>query len=68
MNILSILSIPKSVYINLKVFDFKTAIKLPILVSYNTKLIGIKKNTMVIDDSLRFGDIRIGFDGINVVQ
>lgn len=50
MNILSILSIPKSVYINLKVFDFKTAIKLPILVSYNTKLIGIKKDTMVIDD------------------
>lgn len=45
MNIVKILSIPKSVYINLKVFDFKTAIKLPILVSYNTKLIGINKGS-----------------------
>ncbi len=63
-----VLSIIKSIYLNFRVFNYKTAIKLPILVSYNTKLVGIKKNSIVIDDSLRFGDIRIGFGGIDVVQ
>lgn len=68
MNIVKILSIPKSVYINLKVFDFKTAIKLPILVSYNTKLIGVNKGSIVIGDSLRFGKVRIGFGGVDILR
>ena len=50
MRINKLLSILKSIYLNFKIFNYRTAIKLPILVSYNTKLIGIKKDTMVIDD------------------
>lgn len=68
MNIVKILSVPKSVYINLKVFDFKTAIKLSILVSYNTKLIGVNKGSIVIGDSLRFGKVRIGFGGVDILR
>ena len=68
MKINKFLSILKSIYLNFKVFNYERAIKLPILVSYNTKLVGIKKNSIIIDDSLRFGDIRIGFGGIDVVQ
>lgn len=68
MNIVKILSVPKSVYINLKVFDFKTAIKLSILVSYNTKLIGVNKSSIVIGDSLRFGKVRIGFGGVDILR
>lgn len=56
-----VLSIFKSIYLNFKIFNYKTAIKLPILVSYNTKLIGIKKGSIVLDNSIGFGGIRIGF-------
>ena len=68
MKINKLLSILKSIYLNFKVFNYKTAIKLPILVSYNTKLIGIKRNSITVDNSIGFGGIRIGFGGIDVVQ
>lgn len=68
MYINKFLSFLKSIYLNFKVFTYKTAIKLPILVSYNTKLVGIKKDSIVIDNSIGFGGIRIGFGGIDVVQ
>ena len=68
MKINKLLSILKSIYLNFKVFNYKTAIKLPILVSYNTKLIGIKRNSITVDNSIGFGGVRIGFGGIDVVQ
>lgn len=37
-----ILSVPKSFYVSLKYFPFKDAIKLPIMVRYNTVLLGLK--------------------------
>lgn len=37
-----ILSIPKSFYVSLKYFSFKDALKLPILVRYNTVLLNTK--------------------------
>lgn len=36
-----IFSIPKSFYVSLKYFPFKEAIKLPIMVRYNTVLLGL---------------------------
>lgn len=68
MYINKFLSILKSIYLNFKVFNYKTAIKLPILVSYNTKLVGIKKNSIFVDSSIGFGGIKIGVGGIDVVQ
>ena len=38
------------------------------MVSYNTKLIGIKKGSIVLDNSIGFGGIRIGFGGVDIVQ
>ena len=52
MNINKLLSIPKSLYFNLSAFPLKTAIKMPVLVSYKTKLKGIKKNKIIIEITL----------------
>ena len=68
MNIEKFLSILKSIYLNFKVFNYKTAIKLPILVSYNTKLVGIKRNSITVNNSIGLGGIRIGFGGVDLVQ
>lgn len=68
MYINKFLSIIKSIYLNFRVFNYKTAIKLPILVSYDTKLVGIKRNSITIDNSIGFGGIRIGFGGVDIVQ
>ena len=68
MKINKLLSIFKSIYLNFRIFNYKTAIKLPILVSYNTKLVGLKKDSIVVDNSIGVGGIRIGFGGIDIVQ
>ena len=68
MNINKLLSIPKSLYFNLSAFPLKTAIKMPVLVSYKTKLKGIKKNKIIIDAPIKFGLIRIGFGGIDAIM
>ncbi|WP_294368308.1 hypothetical protein [uncultured Clostridium sp.] len=68
MKINKLLSIFKSIYLNFRIFNYKTAIKLPILVSYNTKLVGLKKDSIVVDNSIGFGGTRIGFGGIDIVQ
>jgi len=59
----------KSVYINFKVLPFLQAIKLPILVSYQTRIYGISKKTIEINvPKIRTGMISIGIfersDGI----
>lgn len=61
MNINKLLNIPKSLYFNLYAFSLKTAIKIPILVSYKTKLIDIKKCKIIINASIKFGIIKMGF-------
>ena len=67
MNINKLLSIPKSLYFNLSAFPLKTAIKMPVLVSYKTKLKGIRRNKIIIDAPIKFGLIRIGFGGIDSI-
>ena len=68
MDINKLLRIPKSLYFNLSAFPLKTAIKMPVLVSYKTKLKGIKKNKVIIDALIKFGLIRIGFGGIDAIM
>lgn len=56
-----LLGFPKSLYINLKILPFKDVLKLPVLVSANTRLSGISRNTIKITQSnLSFGMIKIG--------
>lgn len=60
MKIIDILSIPKSLYVSIKMCGFKKGIKLPILVRYNTVLRDISGQVIT---PARGGVIRIGFCG-----
>ena len=48
-----LLSIPKTIYFNFVVFDFKTAILLPIYVDNSISIKGIYKNAITIDCSYK---------------
>ena len=48
MNIQKIMGIPKSILYNIRIFGIIKGITLPILFSNNTKLYGIRKNSIVI--------------------
>ncbi len=60
-----ILSLPKTIYFNLKYFDLKTAIKLPIFVSYKTKFKELNGD-IIIDSNLSIGMIKIGFGSVGI--
>lgn len=47
MSIEKILSIPKSFWVSVHFFSFKDAIKLPVLVRYNTKIQSLTGNIKV---------------------
>ena len=59
MNIQKIMGIPKSILYNIRIFGIIKGITLPILFSNNTKLYGIRKNSIVI--STNKSRIFIGF-------
>ncbi len=58
-----LINLPKTLYVNFKVFDFKTACKLPILISNKTILEGINKGTIQINsDTISTAMIKIGIE------
>ncbi len=59
----SFLSIPKTVYFNLRCFPFTTAIKFPILVSYRTKLVELHKNIITFERPPYRFMVKFGFGG-----
>lgn len=63
-----ILMIYKTVYFNFRNFNFFKAIKLPVFIGYNVKIIGLKKNSVVIkSNNYKYGMIKFGFDGSNFI-
>lgn len=58
------LSLPKSIYFNLKYFPFRTAIKLPVLISYRTKLAVMQGSIHL--NKIKTGIIRIGFGYVGI--
>ena len=52
----ALLSIPKTIYFNFKVFNFSTAIKLPILITNNVRIKGIYKGCISIKENQAFYD------------
>lgn len=58
-----ILSMPKTIYFNFKAFKIKEAIKLPVIISYKTKMGKIYKNRIKIDGSRK--KIIFGWGGSN---
>lgn len=58
--ITTILGIPKSIYLNVKVFGLVKGISLPILVSHRTRIKHIYKGCINIPDKCSFASIKIG--------
>lgn len=60
------LSLPKTIYFNFASLRFKQAVRLPIIVGYNVKILETHKGIIQFSDKvkrLRFGMVRIGFGG-----
>lgn len=53
-------SLPLTVYVNLKLFPFSQAIKLPFYVDWNTKVEGVKKGRIKIDGDISFAMVKFG--------
>lgn len=57
-----LLSLPKSIYFNLKVFSLKTAIRLPVIVDYRTMMHGLYKGCFVLDFTCKkTGCVKLGW-------
>lgn len=54
-----ILGIPKTIYFNFKYFDFKDAIKFPVVISHKTIFKELKGNVKL--EKIKTGIVRIGF-------
>lgn len=52
-----------SLYINIKCFPFSTAIKMPLLVRFGTKIRNCHRGSFVLTEGIEKGTIRIGFPG-----
>lgn len=64
-----IMSIPKTIYFNLRVFDLKTAIRFPIFISNNIKLQEIYKGCIKIDSKkINTFMIKIGIAGSDAIE
>lgn len=55
-----LLSLPKSLYLNLRMLPFKKAVKLPVLVRYNTLLLSCSGKITINGDG-GFGHVKYGF-------
>ena len=55
-----ILSLPKSIYLNFRMLPFREAVRLPILVRYNTILSNCS-GKLLLFGGIRFGYVRFGF-------
>ena len=60
--IIKILSIPRSLYYNIKLFGIIKGCKIPILLSNHTKVYGINRRNIEVNNPKRFG-VQIGFGG-----
>ena len=61
-----LLSLPKTILFNFRSLPFSQAIKLPIIIGYNVKVLETHKGIITFSDrveKIRFGMIRFGFGG-----
>lgn len=63
-----LLSLPKTVYFNFKVFDFLTATKLPVFISWRVKIYSLARGTVIVPQNCKTGLIKIGFGGTSVMN
>lgn len=56
-----LLSLPKIILVNFKAFPVPIAIKFPILISYDVKVVGLNKGSIIIDKAINSFMIKFGF-------
>lgn len=66
MDIETLLSLPKSIYVSLRLFPFWEAIKLPIMVRYNTSILSLDGLIKVKSGGVKRGMIRVGFGTVGI--
>ena len=59
----AIFSIPKTIYFNFRCFSFSTAVKLPVLVSYQTKLLELHRGIITFGCTPSHFMVKFGFGG-----
>ena len=59
---------PKILYVNLKIFDIKTALKMPIKIKYNAKIGNLSKGCIKIDSPIERFMIKLGYLGSNFIS
>lgn len=60
--------LPKTVYVNFKVFNFSTACKLPLQVKYNVNIRKIYKGCMEIEEPISRFMIKLGYSGSEFIS
>jgi acetyltransferase-like isoleucine patch superfamily enzyme len=61
-----ILALPKSLYVNIRLLPLSQAVKLPIIVSTNTKLLSLRGKVNL--SKVKTGIVRIGFTGADMID
>ncbi|WP_294783624.1 hypothetical protein [uncultured Eubacterium sp.] len=62
-----LLDLPKTIWINCKVFEFKQALRLPILISRKVKVAEIHKGVIVVPEKAKTFSVKIGIEGADGV-
>lgn len=59
----ALLSVPKTIYVNIRCFPLRTAVKLPLLISYRTVLVELHRDMIEFSNSPSRFMVKIGFGG-----
>lgn len=65
--IVRIIDIIYSFFLNLKLFSLKVALKMPLLISHNTRF-RAKKGAIVLENKDKRFNVRIGYNGANFIN
>lgn len=63
-----IISIPKSLYVCFRLLPAKIAIKMPLLVRYNVKLLSLRGSVHIEQEAIKPALIRVGFGNVGVLD
>ena len=58
----------KTIYYNFKVFPFVQAIKFPLLISRNTRILSLPRKAIHLETKARLGLIQIGFNNVGTID
>ena len=63
-----LIGIPKTIIFNFYYFEFATAIKFPVILASNVKLMKLAGNVKLNIAKVRFGSVRIGFGDVGIIH